>query len=320
MGPRVSIVVTCFEQGRWVVECLDGIRAQTFRDWELVIVDDVSGDDTRDVVEAWLREHGGDLDARLVVNPRNVGLTTTLNLAFEECAGEYFAYCGGDDAWHPQKLERQVEALDAADGSTAVVYVDARLVDADGVVTQVSDLQGRGFVPPPTGDVFDALVRANFIIPSGCLYRRAAIEGIGGWDPDLHFEDWDLFLRLAEHHRFAVVDEPLIDYRVHPQSMSRRRVSPMLESRLRLLAKWLGRDQATDDHLYPFLQAQSWRLFKVHPDMGREHVAVAYAHRAGVVGRLRRLVVTSSVAEAVFEVLRRVSRPFRQTEPPPRSA
>ena len=94
----------------------------------------------------------------------------------------------------------------------------------------------------------------------------------------------------------------------------------MLESRLRLLSKWLGRDEASDAHLYPYLQDQSWRLFKVHPDMGREHVAVTYAAHADVVGRLRRLVATSRLAEGAFEVLRRVTRPFRRTGPRPRSA
>jgi hypothetical protein len=201
-----------------------------------------------------------------------------------------------------------------------MVYVDAELVDVDGRTITPSDLRERGFRPPPTGEVFDQLLRANFIIPSGCLYRRSAIDAVGGWDPNLMFEDWDLFLRLAERYEVAAVDEPLVVYRVHAGSMSRRRLSPMLESRLRLMAKWVGRDRETDDHLYPFLQAQSWRLFKVHPDLGREHVAVAYARRANVVGRLRRLVATRPAAELGFEVLRRVTRPFRRLAPPRRSA
>jgi glycosyltransferase involved in cell wall biosynthesis len=320
MGPRVSIIVTCFEQGRWIVECLEGIRAQTFTDWELVVADDVSTDDTRDVVERWLEGPGADLDARLVVSPVNVGLTAILNLALGECVGELVAYCGGDDVWHPTKLERQVEALDAAGPSTAMVYSDARWIDEDGGLLCPSQLRELGHDPAPAGAVFDQLVRGNFMIASTALYRRSAVEAAGGWDPDLYYEDWDLFLRLAEHHQVAAVDEPLIDYRVHQSSMSRRSISPMLESRLRLLAKWLGRDEATDAHLYPFLQEQSWRLYKVHPDLGREHVAVAYASHTDAVGRLRRLVATSRVAEGGFEVLRRVSRPFRRTEPPPRSA
>lgn len=307
--------MTCYQQGAWVTECLDAIAAQTHRDWELVIADDVSTDDTREVVEAWLDGTGRDLDARLLVNPHNLGLTATLNRALEACRGELVAYCGGDDRWHADKLERQVAALDAAGPSTAFVYSDARHVDEGGSLLEPSHLASLGHDAGPSGSVFDALVRQNFMVASSALYRRAAIEQAGGWDTDLHFEDWDLFLRLAERHDVAVVDEPLLDYRVHPTSMSRRRVAPMLESRLRLLAKWLGRDEETDAHLYPYLQAQSWRLFKVHPDLGREHVALAYASHTGVVGRLRRLVATSATAEQGFEVLRRVSRPFRRTEP-----
>jgi glycosyltransferase involved in cell wall biosynthesis len=314
----VSIIVTCFEQGRWVVECLDSIRAQTFADWELIVIDDDSRDGTRDVVEEWLRTSGADVDARLVVNEQNIGLTRTLNRALEECACELIAYCGGDDLWHPRKLEHQVEAMDASP-SAAFVYTDCRFVDTAGEVMHPSRVAQLEMDEPPTGRIFGELVQRNFIVASTVLYRRDLVQAAGGWDPDLFFEDWDLFLRLAEDHDVLAVNEPLVDYRHHPTSMSRSRVSPMLESRLRLLAKWLGHDPASDAHLYPFLQEQSWRLFKVHPDMGREHVAVAYAARTDAVGRLRRLVATERWAEQGFEVLRRVTRPLRRTGPPARS-
>ena len=319
MDRRVSIIVTCFEQARWIVECLDGVRTQTHTDWELIIVDDQSTDDTVAVVRGWLGA-GREIDARLVVNPRNLGLTPTLNLALTHCTGTFVAYCGGDDVWHADLLAKGLAAFDVAAPSTAFVYADARLVDDVGAELAPSHLRSIGVADAPVGDVFDRLIRRNFVIPSGVLYRRTAIEEVGGWDPDLFFEDWDLLLRLAERYPVGAVDEPLVDYRVHADSMGRRRASPMVESRLRLLSKWVGRDDAIDAHLYAYLQEQSWRLFKVHPTLAREHVVLAYARRTGPIGKLRRLIARWTVAERAFECLRRITRPFRRTGPRPRSA
>jgi glycosyltransferase involved in cell wall biosynthesis len=305
------MLVTCYEQGDFIRECLDSLAAQTFRDTELVVIDDTSRDDTMTVVREWFATT--DLDARLIVNEANVGLTACLNLGLAACRGEYVAYCGGDDVWDPDKVERQLAVLEAEGPDTAMAYSDARLIDGDGAALGRTRLGDLGLDQAPAGEVFDLLIATNFIIPSTALYRRSAVDAIGGWDPDLYFEDWDLFLRLADRYRVAAVDAPLISYRVHAQSMSRRTASPMIESRLRLLAKWIGRDAATDAVVYPFLQAQSWRLFKVHPDMARQHVAVAYGRATDVRGRLRHLVATRPLAEAGFEVLRRVTRPFRRT-------
>jgi glycosyltransferase involved in cell wall biosynthesis len=308
--PRVSVIVTCYRQGRYVGDCLDSIAAQTYRDFELLVYDDESGDDTPVVVQAWLDR--ADLEARLVVNNRNVGLTTTLNRALTQCRGAYVAYCGGDDLWESTKLERQVEVLDRAGPDTALVYADARCIDAQGDVVAASFVRDQGQDELPAGQVFDRLIRTNFVPTPTPLYRKEAIEAVGGWDLDLRVEDWDLLLRLADKYDFAAVDAVLASYRIHDESMTRREFSSNIESRLQVMTKWLGRDEATDDVVVPFLQAQSWRLFKVHPAMAREHVAVAYSRRAGVVGRLRRLVASSRPAEAVFEVLRRTTRLSRR--------
>jgi glycosyltransferase involved in cell wall biosynthesis len=311
MGRAVAVLVTCYDQGRFVEACLDGILAQTFTDWELVVVDDVSHDDAPERVQAWLDAHP-EVDGRLLVNPTNIGVTGCLNRGLAETTAPFVAYCGGDDVWDPDKLARQVAALEA-DPAVALVYADARYVDPDGEPLGGTVLERHGRQVPPVGDLFAELLRENFIQTATVLYRRTALEAIGGWDADLHFEDWDVFLRLADRHPFTAIDDVLVSYRVHPDSMSQRRVAPMLESRLRLLAKWVGRDDATDAVIHPYLQEQSWRLFKVHPALAREHVAVAYAQRTGVVGRLRRWVATSATGERLFEVARRVTRPLRRT-------
>jgi glycosyltransferase involved in cell wall biosynthesis len=306
------VIVTCYQQAPYVVECLDAVAAQTFRDLELLVCDDDSQDATPQVVQRWLAAHP-DLDARFLDNAHNLGLIATLNRALTECRGPYVAYCGGDDVWRPELLERAVAELDRRGPGTAAVYADAVHIDEHGTEIAPSFLREQGQEVAPQGQVFDELIRCNFVPTPTVTYRRDAIEAVGGWDPELYFEDWDLLLRLADRYEIAAVDEVLASYRVHDESMTRQGFSSMIESRLQLLAKWLGRDEATDDVVVPFLQEQSWRLYKVHPDLARHHVAVAYSVRAGLMGRLRRLVATSHLAEGAFEVGRRVTRPWRRS-------
>lgn len=307
--PVVSVLVTCFQQARWIDEALDSVAAQTFREWELVVTDDGSTDGSPDLIRAWADRH--DLPVTLLLTEANRGLTRTLNAALPRCRGRYLAYLGGDDRWSPAKLERTVTALEA-EPDAAVAYSDARLIDAEGEELAPSALSDRGHVPAPQGPMFETLLHQNLVVASTAVYRRDLIEAVGGWDPDLPFEDWDLLLHLADRHPFVAVEEALVDYRVHDDSATRSRFSEMIEGRLLVLEKWLGREPAHDAIVLPYLRYQSWRLFKVHPDRGRPRVAVAYRDARDAQGRLRHLVATRAWAESAFEALRRVRRAVRR--------
>jgi alpha-1,3-rhamnosyltransferase len=306
--PAASVVVTCYRQVDFVVEALDSVAAQTATDWELVVTDDASDDGSADAIRAWVETADRPVD--LVLHDVNVGLTRTLGEALAHCRGTYLAYLGGDDRWAPEKLGRLVAALDATP-EAAVAYSDARLVDEGGTELEPSFLAAHGHLPAPEGEVFEELLRHNWVVASTAVYRRAAIEEVGGWDPDLPFEDWDLLLRLADRWPVAFVPGALVDYRVHDASATRSRFSSMLDGRLSVLEKWLGRSPAHDAIILPYLRDQSWRLYKVHPEVGRPHVAVAHRHDRSLRGRSRRLVATSRAAERIFEALRRIRRRLR---------
>ena len=303
--PTVTVVVTCYRQAAFVVEALDSVVAQTADDWELVVTDDASDDGSADVIRAWAEAAGRPVD--LVLHDVNLGLTRTLNEVLPRCRGTYLAYLGGDDRWASEKLARLAAALDAAP-EAAVAYSDARLVDESGAELDASFLAAHGHLPSPEGEVFEDLLRHNCVVASTAVYRRAAIEEVGGWDPELPFEDWDLLLRLADRWPVAFVPDALVDYRVHDASATRSRFSTMLAGRLTVLEKWLGREPAHDEIILPYLRGQSWRLYKGHAEVGRPHVAVAHRHDRSPRGRARHLVATSTAAERGFEGLRGLRR------------
>jgi glycosyltransferase involved in cell wall biosynthesis len=204
--PDVSVVLATRNQARWLRETLASVRAQTFRDWELLVADDGSTDGTADVVAA----QG---DERIVWLPGpHADRAAARNRALAAAKGRYVAFLDGDDCWHPDKLARQIAALDAAPDA-ALCYTIARFVDAGG-----APLPHRKPDDPPSGRIFPRLVRGNVIVLASVLARREHVGAAGGFDatlPVFGCEDWGLWLRLARRAPVIGLAEELTLYRRH---------------------------------------------------------------------------------------------------------
>ncbi len=214
--PAVTVVVTCFNYGRYLDGCLRSVTDQTWRDLEVVVVDDGSTDDTAEVARRWL----GDPRVRYVAQA-NSGQAKAKNLGVRQARGEFVAFLDADDLWHPAKLERQLPLFE--NPQVQVVYSRAWYIDEIGARI---DFQPLGeYLQPRRGFVADLLLFDNFIPFSSSVLRRSAFERVGGFDESLAMAiDWDLWLRLSLDGAFEYVDEALIAYRMgHPDQMSRSR-------------------------------------------------------------------------------------------------
>lgn len=204
--PEVSVVLAVRNQARWLPETLASVVAQTFQDWELLVADDGSTDDTAAVVAA---VH----DPRIRWLPgAHAERAAARNRALAAAKGRYVAFLDGDDCWLPDKLARQVAALEAAPDA-AFCYTIARFVDAAGRL-----LPHRKPDDPPAGRIFPRLVRGNVVILASVVARRDRVDAAGGFDvtlPVFGCEDWDLWLRLARRAAVVVVAEELTRYRRH---------------------------------------------------------------------------------------------------------
>src|SRR5262245_59393193 len=151
--PAVSIVVATYNQARFVGEAIASVCAQTYADWELLVVDDGSTDDTRAVVERFVE------DSRIRYLPgMHAERAAARNRGISATGGALIAFLDADDAWRPDKLARQVAALVDAPEAGAC-YAVSRFVDASG-----RPLAERKPARPPSGRLFPQLVRGNFII------------------------------------------------------------------------------------------------------------------------------------------------------------
>jgi glycosyltransferase involved in cell wall biosynthesis len=212
--PKISVLLTCFNHIRYLPAAVEGVRAQTFRDYEIVAIDDGSTDGSRE----WLAEQK---DIRCVFNERNMGTYATLNVGLEKTDSELVAVLNDDDLWAPAKLERQVALLDE-NPNVGLVHTGGHFIDGDGNQTEGNPL-GFAFPRFRTGDILLGLVYENKIIASAALARRKCFQELGGFN-EWYFGsgDWEMWFRIAEKYDVGFVDEPLTYYRVHGANASHK--------------------------------------------------------------------------------------------------
>jgi glycosyltransferase involved in cell wall biosynthesis len=203
--PRVSVVVPCFNLGNFLDEALDSVAAQTWTDFEVVVVDDGSTDpETRRLLESLDRPN-----TRLV-RSENRGLPAARNLGIANSRGEFVCSLDADDRLEPSWIERAVQVLDSDPGLAFVSH----WLDTFG---------DEHWEWKPDRCDLARLVDTN-TINGAALVRRAVVEAVGGFDESMRggCEDWEFWIRVVERgYRGAIVPEILYHYRRRPDSMSR---------------------------------------------------------------------------------------------------
>jgi glycosyltransferase involved in cell wall biosynthesis len=209
-APIVSVVVPAYNQAHYLPQTLDSIRAQTFADYEIVLVDDGSTDETPFVA----RRYAGRVR---YIHQTNQGLAAARNTGIQAARGRYVALLDSDDAWEPDYLARMM-VLAQQEPKTAVFYCGVTYIDENG---RALPQPGSSRVVPPA-QMYHTLLRANFLVPSTIFMRCEAALAVGLFDPDFRrLQDWELWLRLLRQgYQFQGIPDQLVRYRVHDSSLS----------------------------------------------------------------------------------------------------
>lgn len=220
----VSVIIPAYNAEAFVKRTLQSVLSQTYKNIEVLVVDDGSQDKTAEIVESFAEK-----DSRVILlKQKNAGVAAARNLAIEKSRGEYIAPIDADDIWYPQKLEKQVQCMLEADLSVGLVYAWSVFIDEEDIITGEYNSNCYWNSPRIEGEIYPAMLYSNFIKNSSApLIRRACFEKIGGYNCQFKeedaqgCEDWDIYLRIAEYYQFRVVPEFLIGYRQINGSMSR---------------------------------------------------------------------------------------------------
>ncbi len=230
-APLVSVVVAAYNGAALIGETLASVSAQTFTDFEVIVIDDCSTDDTRAVVRAW-----PDPRVRLVALAQNGGPVRARNRGFAEARGRYIAALDHDDICRPDRLERQVAYLESHP-DTVLLGTSAEIL-CDGQV-------GPSRYSPTTTPALVAWLTSieNPLVWSTTMMRTEVARRLDPVTrPELLFaEDFDLYQRIGHFGAIARLDAALLLYRVHPGGVSKRFVETMEGSAVRVLTERYAR-------------------------------------------------------------------------------
>ncbi len=207
--PAVSVVLPTYNAERYIAAAVESVLDQTFRDFELIVVDDGSSDSTPGVLARF-----GQRIRRLVQG--NGGVARARNAGIQASRGRWIAFLDADDTWSPALLDRQLAALRATPAKRAV-YSAMTIVDDE--LRPLAVRRGASH----DSSLQALLTRGNVVMAcSNVVCETAVLHDLGGFDPSLsQCADWDMWVRVATRTDFAYVDEPLVNYRRHGANMSR---------------------------------------------------------------------------------------------------
>ena len=204
MAPTVSVIIPTYNRAHLVGRAIRSVLNQTYQDFEIIVVDDGSTDNTEEVVKSF-----NDPRIRYIRHEKNRGGSAARNTGIRAARGEYIAFLDSDDEWLPEKLAKQLPVFEK-DSTCGAVYTDLLYMLPDGSVKLCQNYR-------PEGWILKKLLSSNVVgTTSSVIVRRECFEKIGLFDESLpSCQDWDMWIRIAKRYSFRKIPEPLTKYRVH---------------------------------------------------------------------------------------------------------
>lgn len=222
--PHVSVVMPSYNHARYISTALESVVSQTYKNYELIIIDDASSDQSKDLIIDFINNHP-EIPSRFMCHDTNRGGVITLNSLIENANGEYIALINSDDVWLPNKLEQQVRFLDAHP-EVGAVFTQALIVDDnDQVVTRSEDFPADIFVQSNRSRgkwLRHLFFDLNCLCHPSILIRKSVYDSIGLYDPRFRqLPDMQMWVRLLKYTEIAILEEPLVHLRFHTSNTSK---------------------------------------------------------------------------------------------------
>lgn len=237
--PPISVVMSCYNGQRWLADAIESILNQSYKDFEFIIIDDGSTDNSVDIMNDYSSK-----DQRIrIVKKNNTGLPDSLNVGIEKARGKWIARIDADDLCQPDRLEKQY-ALAKSDPSLVLIGSAYCEIDQFGIL-------GKFQTYPESHRRLknNLLQNKRFFAHSSAFYKAEHVRRVGFYRPRIKkAEDYDLWLRLSEVGKLACIQEPLIFSRKHPDQISledagRRQI---IDARVALTSYWIRKFNQTD--------------------------------------------------------------------------
>ncbi len=266
-NPLVSIVIPTHNRANLLGRCVQSILNQTYENFELIIVDDASTDNTKNIIKRFK-------DKRIIYikHKKNLGGGAARNTGIKTAKGNFIAFQDSDDEWLPQKLEKQMNAFETASKNTGVIYTAFWRIE-NGKKTYIpNNIQNK------QGNIHQELLKGNFVTTQSAVVKKECFEKAGVFDEDLPSgQDWELWIRISKYHNFKIINEPLVisyftkgsitdtrknDYKTL-EFILNKHIGDFKQNKKLLAANYLYISQLSDN---PNRKKEYfWKAVKVHP-------------------------------------------------------
>ena len=246
----ITVINLCYNTGKLVIDTLKSINDQTYKDFEVIIIDDASADDSVTVVEGWLKDNAT-FKYQFLKNEVNKGISKSLNFGLQHASGEYIAIIG-DDMWEPEFFEKSIAAFQIAPPTVALVSSKAVSLDLRSNSSKIIDNFCSSKKRYPRfqelykqidtqlyfmeSDVLnDCMFWMNPIIAFTVLIDKNKLTSVGGFCESYSFEDYPTWFMMSKKYDFAYIDVVLGKYIVHGQNFSLKKESSIFLNIIKML-------------------------------------------------------------------------------------
>jgi glycosyltransferase involved in cell wall biosynthesis len=210
-SPKISVIIPTYNRVHLIGKAIKSVLNQTYQDFEIIVVDDGSTDNTEEVVKSFT-----DIKIHYICHKHNRGASAARNTGIKVSRGEYIAFLDSDDEWLPEKLDKQMKRFNNESSEVGVVYTGDYYIDEkDKKVKKVH-------IPRKEGYIYEELLAGNYIgTPSALLVKKECFTKAGLFDEDLPAcEDYDMWFRIAKYYKFRYVNDLLVICLIHNNQMT----------------------------------------------------------------------------------------------------
>jgi glycosyltransferase involved in cell wall biosynthesis len=230
-NPIVSVIIPTYNRANLVGKAIKSVLNQTYQNFEVIIVDDGSTDNTEDVVRGF-----PDKRVKYIKKyKKNKGISVARNLGIKVALGKYIALLDSDDEWLPEKLDKQIKVFKSEFPEVGVVYSNTLYIDESGKNINRKLRNSK----KAEGYIYEDLLEKYCVgSPSSFLIKKECFDRVGLFDDLLSGqEDWDMWIRIAKYYKFTLIKIPLVKYWLHPNQISKNLEAKIITAK-RILVKY----------------------------------------------------------------------------------
>lgn len=259
--PLVTVVALCYNHSRYVVETLESIQQQDYKNLQVIVIDDCSTDNSTTIIEQWLNKYQADW--LFIKHAKNQGVTKSLNESILLSKGKYYKPIACDDILTQEFISHMTGRFEKLTADYGLIYSDVKTINEHSEEIGKTPFTERGWDKEdelPEGKIFNQLAGWCFIPAPGTFFKTSVLRELP-FDEKLLVEDWDMWLQISKKYLIKGIVPAMVKYRIHSASTYQQKSPAYRDHELRIAVKHLGYSKVADKKFNDFIYHNSILLY-----------------------------------------------------------